>query len=443
MRLIGVVIGGLVLSAVVALSASAAGGFGELSVVGAGQVATARFLAQPVAALGAGGDGALAWSDGARVHVARRAPGGGWTAQMISPRADEVPDLKLVITRDGDTVAAWTEDYAEKRGTPNRFMAAVGRRGRRFGRPQVIAAGGRAASALPQMAALADGRVILIWRAPRLPFGGELRLAFLEPDHRFGRSRGLGRDGVAPAVVATTDGGAVVAWEIPGQLHAPHPLRAARLPAHGHRLGRSFQFFRSAAEGARLASGPGNVVVASWASRRPAAIAAHVSLLAAQLTPRRGRVHTLSRGEARQKAAAIAVGPHGSALAAFPARFRGAARRQWAVSGTAAGEFAARVPLTPVAPPEVSLPSPSILPSGEALVVWSQGRPVPGKPTFEVLLARRPAGSSAFADVETLGSGHYKTGSLPPVMLAQAAGRVLVAWPAPGPSGGLIVTERR
>jgi hypothetical protein len=439
MRFVGAVFGALLLNALVALPASAAGGFGEPSVVGAGPVVTAQFLAQPVAALGVRGDGALAWADGARVHVARRAPGGAWAAQTIARQADEVRDLQLVITRGGDTIAAWTQTYFAKRGLPDRFLVTGARRGRPFGRPQVIATGPRADAALPRMAGLADGRIVLIWRAARLPFGGELRLAFLGPGDRFGRSRGLGRDGVAPAVVATSDGGAVVAWAIPAKLHAPHPLRAARLPAGGLRLGRSFQFSAAAVAGARLAAGPGNVVIASWLSRRRPS-----GVLAARLLPKRGPVRILAAGLPHRDAATVAFGPDGSALATFPdsypeqgdpAGIGPAGIGQWAASGTAAGGFAAPVPVTPTGASDVTTPHPAILPTGEAVVVWSQTRAVPGPFRFDVVMARRPPGSSAFAGIETLGPGSGLT-------LAQAAGRVLVAWPAPGPSGGLTVTER-
>jgi hypothetical protein len=367
--------------------------------------------------------------------------------------ADDLPPNRwgarseVVVDRGGDTIAAWTELYAEQRGIPDRFMAAVARRGRPFGRPQVIAAGPRADAALPRMAVLADGRVMLVWRAAREPVGGELRVAFLGAGERFARSRGLGRDGVAPAVVATSDGGAVIASTTPfGRPLAPRVLRAARLPARGHRLGRSFRLSSSAVTGARLAAGPGNVAIASWAIRRPPVnrFATHVRLLAARLTPRRGPLRVIAPESPKATAAAVALGPGGAALAAFPDTTSTPGCGcpeigQWAASGTAAGGFAAAVPLTPTAPAEVSaLARPTILPTGEALVVWSETR-LGG---FDVLVARKPAGSAAFDPVETLGSGHHGTDALRPVALAQAAGRVLVAWPAPGPSGGLVVAER-
>jgi hypothetical protein len=434
--------GGLLVTAVVAIPASAAGGFGEPVVVGAGPVVVGAGWASPVAALDAHGNHALAWTDGKRVHVARRTAGGTWTTQTISPPADQMPDLQLVVTRGGDTIAAWTETYADgnvKGGVPDRFLAAIARPGQPFGGPHVIAKGPRADSALPRMAALADGRVVLVWRAARWPSGGELRLAFRRPGEPFGRSRRLRHDGIAPAVVATSDGGAVLTWALPGRYRAPRVLRAARLPAHGHRVGRSFQLSASALEGARLAAGADNVVVASWASRhRP------VGILAAQLTPRRGPVRILSPQRPQATGATVALGPEGAVLAAFPALTSDAPGcacagvGQWAASATAAGGFAAPVPLTP-ASPAVGLARPTILPTGEALVVWSQTALRVGAPSSDVLVASRPAGSSSFA-VETLGSGR---GSSAAVSLAQAAGHVLVAWPALGPNGGLDVTERQ
>jgi hypothetical protein len=143
--------------------------------------------------------------------------------------------------------------------------------------------------------------------------------------------------------------------------------------------------------------------------------------------------------------ATVALGPGGAVLAAFPALTSSppscacAGVGQWAASGTAAGGFAAPVPLTPTAPPEVGLARPTILPTGEALVVWSQTAVRAGALSSDMLVASRPAGTSSFA-VETLGSGR---GSSAAVALAQAAGHVLVAWPALGPNGGLDVTERQ
>jgi hypothetical protein len=428
----------VLLGGVVAIPASAAGGFGELSVVGAGRVVGGR-VAPPVAAVDARGDGAVGWSDGARVHVARRAAGGTWTAQAISRAADEVSDVQLVVARGGDIIAVWTETYADgsvKGGVPDWLLAAVAPQGRPFGRPQVIAKGPRADSALPRLASLADGRVVLIWRNARWPRGGDLRMALLGSDRRFGRSAGLGVDGVAPAVVATSDGGAVVSWASPGPLHAPRRLFAARLAAGGHRLGRRFEISPSAVAGARLAAGPDNVVMASWASRGSPA-----GLLAAQLTPRRGPVRVLRPGVPKATAAALAVGPGGSTLATFLARtgfgtpgFGGGRDGQWVASGTAAGGFDARVELPTSGRPLVS-GTPAILPTDEALVAWSQF-------DDKVLVARKPAGSADFAAAETIGSGHYRDDSTPLVTLAQAAGHVLLAWSGPRPRGGMIVAER-
>jgi hypothetical protein len=446
MRFVGVALCALLLTALVARPASAAGGFGGLGVVGAGPVA------EPTAALDAAGDDAVAWRDGTRVHLARRAPGRAWTPQTISRRA-AARDVQLVITPAGDAIVAWAEAHV-KRQSPGRVVATIARRDRPFGRPQVIAAGRKAVDAAPRMAVLADGRVVLIWRASRparfAPIRGELRIAFRGPGQRFSRSRSLGRDGAAPTMVASSDGGAIVAWSVPTRAGALRVLRAARLPAHGHRLGRSFQFSAAAIHGARLAAGPGNVVIASWVSpRRPTGV------LTTQLAPRRGPVRVLEPKPA--EAAAVAFGPDGSALAAFPAWCPGfcgpelvpgpgppGGFAQWAASGTAAGGFAAPVPVTPTGAADVSPPHPAILPTGEALIVWSQIR---SPNVFEVVVSRRPPGSSAFTATETLGPIHHASlrgGGLvlEHPALAQAAGRVLVAWAATGPSGGLIVTER-
>jgi hypothetical protein len=140
-------------------------------------------------------------------------------------------------------------------------------------------------------------------------------------------------------------------------------------------------------------------------------------------------------------AAALAVGPGGSTLATFLARtgfgtpgFGGGRDGQWVASGTAAGGFDARVELPTSGRPLVS-GTPAILPTGEALVAWSQF-------DDKVLVARKPAGSADFAAAETIGSGHYRDDSKPLVTLAQAAGHVLLAWSGPRPRGGMIVAER-
>jgi hypothetical protein len=443
-------------SAATALPVSGAGGFGEPRVVGPGPVSRGGILVEPVAALDARGDAALAWSDGARVHVARRAPGGVWTARTISRPADGLPDLQLVITPAGDTIVAWTETHADRpvKGgvvvVPDGFLAAIAPAGRPFRRPQVISNGPRADSALPRLVALSDGRVVLVWRTARAPRGGELRMAFLGADHRFGRSERLGLDGVAPAVVATSDGGAVVSWVSPCRRCAhlrpgerlPRRLLAARLPAGGRRLEHPFEISPSAVAGARLAAGPAGVVMASWASRGQPA-----GLLAAQITPRRGPVRVLRPGAPKATAAPIAVGPDGSTLATFlaPSRLRppgsgspGTADEgpgQWVATGTATAGFRARVELATGSRPLVTA-SLTILPTGEALVAWSEQ--LDGK----VVVARKPAGSSEFVPPETLSSDPPRPTTRKLVTLAQAAGHVLIAWPGPDPRGGMIVAER-
>jgi hypothetical protein len=368
---------------------------------------------------------------------------------MISRPADLLPDLQLVLTPAGDTVVAWTETHADglvKGGVPDWFFVAVAPAARPFGRPQVIAKGPRADSALPRLAALSDGRVVLVWRKARLPHGGELQMAFLGSDRRFGRSTHLGVDGVAPAVIATSDGGALVSWASTGPQYSrrpgqfPHRLFAARLPAGGWRLGRAFEASSSAVAGAKLAAGPDGVVMASWASRgRPR------GLLAAQIAPRRGPVSILRHGEPEASAASLAVGPDRSTLATFfaPSRLRppgsgvpGDADEgsgQWVATGTVAGGFDARIEL-PTTPPQ--MPGiPAILSSGEALVAWSQR-------DGNVLVSRRPTGSTKFEPAEPLGSGQPRSAARPLVTLAQAADHVLIAWPGRGPRGGMIVAER-
>jgi hypothetical protein len=450
MRLLGALLGSAVLAGVLALPAAGAGGFGELAVVGSGPVPVGAVLVQPVAALDARGDAALAWFDGARVHVARRGAGGAWRARTVSGPADELPDLQLAVTPGDDTAVAWTETHADrhvKGGVADFFRVAVAPAGRPFAPPQVIAKDARADSALPRLVALSDGRVVVVWRKARLPHGGELQMAFLGSDDRFGRSTPLGFDGVAPAVVATSDGGAVVSWAStgpqfsrrPGQF--PHRLFAARLPAGGRRLERPFRISRSAVAGARLAAGPDGVVMASWASRgRPA------GLLAARIAPRPGPVRVVRRGEPNVTAAPLAVGPGGSLLATFtaPSRLRppgsGApgdfdeCPGQWVTSGSVDGGFGAAVEL-PTSLGSVVSASPAILPTGEALAAWSEQ-------DGSVVVARRPVGSTELAPPEALSPGGLPVVRPALVTLAQVAGHVLIGWPAPSPRGGMLVAER-
>ncbi|MEA2219717.1 MAG: hypothetical protein QOJ35_2343 [Solirubrobacteraceae bacterium] len=446
MRLVIVLLYAVLLAAADAPAAAAAGGFGTPVAVGAGPVVTATFLAAPVAALGAAGDGAIAWAGGGHVSVARRPPAGAWSAQVVATRADEVRDLQLAVTAAGDTVLAWTHSYADGRHLPDRLFVATARRGRRFGRALILASGPRSDAALPRMALLGDGHVVLVWRKARAPSGGELQLAFLGSDGRFGRSSGTGADGVAPAIVATSDGGAVVAWATPAGFHASHALRAARLPTGGDKLGRSFEFSASAVEGARLAAGPGNVVIASWASKqRP------VGLFAAQLAPRRGAAYAVRSGARAATGPPIAVGPGGVAVATFvaathqppPPEGGSPGSGQWVATGSAAGALDSRMELaTPSLSLSVGPASPTILPSGEALVAWSQDRFLAGgRRVADVLVARRPPGATAFASIEPLGSGDLPRRM--PVALARFDATVLVAWPAPGKDRGMLVADRR
>jgi hypothetical protein len=449
MRLVAVLVGGVVLPFAAPVAAFGADGFGEPSRVGAGPVSFRGVLVKPVAAVNARGDAALAWSDGAQVHVARRARGAAWSARTISRPADLVPDLQLALTPTGDAVVAWTETLYDRQvkggGVPDWFHVAVAPARQPFGRAHVIARGAAADSALPRLAALADGRVVLVWRKARLPRGGELQMAFLGSDGRVGRSTQLGLDGVAPSVVATVDGGALVTWANTGPQYSRHPGRfphrvfAAQLPPRGRALRRAFQITSSAIAGAKLAAGPDGIVMASWASRgRPR------GLLAAQIAPRRGPVRVLRPGEPKATAASLAVGPDRSTLATFfaPSLLRppgsgtpGDADEgsgQWVATGTVGDGFAARVELPTTSPQMPGIPA--ILPTGEALVAWSQR-------DGNVLVARRPAGSISFAPAESLSSGQPSAvGAL--VTVAQAADRVLIAWPGGGRSGGMVVATR-
>lgn len=293
------------------------------------------------------------------------------------------------------------------------------------------------------MALLGDGRVVLLWRAARSPRGSELKLAFLGSDGRFGRSRGIGADGVAPAIVATSGGGAMVAWATPAGFHESHRLRAALLPARGRRLGRSSQFSPSAVVGARLAAGPGDAVIASWASKD-----SPIGLFSRRLSPRRGPTVVVRPGARAANGPPIALGPGGLVLATFVAPRRALplpvgspGASQWVVAGTVTGGFGSREELAgPTTGFVVGPASPTILPSGEALVVWSQGRPDPRGGPIDVMVAHRPAGATTFAGIERV-QGVRRPTSIP-VAMARSGSRVLIAWPASTAVGGMVVAER-
>jgi hypothetical protein len=290
--------------------------------------------------------------------------------------------------------------------------------------------------------ALADGRALLVWRDAQTRSQRQLRYALIERGGHFSRSRGVGLDGLGAAVAATSDGGAVIAWATPCK--KGRALRAARLRARRQRLDRSVVFLRSALvgtagvrPGVRLAGGPDGVVVASWVSAEQSA-----RLLARRLLPLPGPVRTLARvpyrpSEPRYRpevAAAVALGPADAALATFSIAY--ADPNLFVAAGTSERGFAEPVPLdAEYVDPGSGEERAAILPSGEALAVWSQSRNVPGPSTFDIVVARRLPGAASFAAREVLAPGMHP-------VLAHAANRVIVAWPAPGAKGGVSVSER-
>jgi hypothetical protein len=378
-----------------------------------------------------GGERAVAWIGGAiptdvGVTVARGAPAGEWTLSTVG-RGGDVRDLQLVVTANGDTVAAWLAG--------GRVTVAVARRGRPFLGPQIL---GTAAGHAPRLAALADGRVALVWRSR----ARRLQLAIGERGRRLRRARQLPRDrGTAPAIAATTDGGAIVAWAT-----ADGALRAARLRPGARGLRRSFAVARSISRGPRLAAGPNNVIVASWSGA-----GASGDSFTAQIWPGAPRpAHALVARHARPVGAvpaSMALGPGGSAVAAItgfePER---PGPRILATKGSVAAGWSDAALITPEPLAIANTPRVAMTSDGDALVVWSNPPPVAGPPLWEILVVRSPRGSTAFGAPELLGLGpdrYGRGGDSTGVALASAGEHIVAAWRARGPGGGVAVTAGR
>jgi hypothetical protein len=440
MRIFRSLLACVVLVVVLAPAAWAAAGFDEVQVIGSGPVAF-----RPVAAVNDGGERAVAWvrasySGGRVVTIARGDRGGAWALATLA-RAAQVRELQLVLTAQGDTVAAWQE-----RG---QVITAVARRGGPFG-VQILS---RSGSYRPRVAALADGRVAVRWISS-VARVGRLQLAVRERDGRFSRARQLSRERArtrqlvpehargpaiapqrasAPAIAATSDGGAILAW-----WGADKTLRAARLDAAARRPRRSVKVARSMRGGPRLAAGPDNIVVAAWSTS-----GADVS---AQIWPRSRQPPRILAFEVAPIAttpASIAIGPDGAAIAASTAARPGDPGRRIRVSkGTIAGGWSDPAPLTHGVLALLNTPRVAITSSGDALVVWSNARLAPGPPLWDVLVARSPRDQTAFGEPEVLGPGpdqHGRSAGSIGVALASSAEHILAAWRAPGQDGGVAV----
>jgi hypothetical protein len=82
-----------------------------------------------------------------------------------------------------------------------------------------------------------------------------------------------------------------------------------------------------------------------------------------------------------------------------------------------------------------------LLASGEALVLWLQPRAQPGPPVYDVLVARRAPAQAAFAPPQPV-SGAATGDRAVGLVVATGGERILVAWPAPTPGGGMLAVER-
>jgi hypothetical protein len=429
MRTLRALLSAFILVAIAAPSAPAATGFDDAQVIGAGPVD-----GRPVAAVNAGGARALAWAAGVTatdlsLTVARGGPDGGWTLSKVG-RGVGVRDLQLVVTTQGETVAAWHAG--------GRVMAAVARRGGPFLSPQVLST---AAGHTPRLAALADGRVALVWRSS-LGRARRLQLTIREPGRRFDRARGLPRDrGTAPAIAATTDGGAIVAWST-----ADGTLRAARLRAGARSPRRSFAVARSVRAGPRLAAGPDNVVVVSWSRAGAAAHSLTARIWPGSPQPARALVAADAR-PVNAVPVSLALGPDGSAVAAITAfGLTNPGPRILATRGTVAAGWRDPAFITPQPLAFANTPRVAMTAGGDALVMWSNPRPVAGPPQWEIFVARSPRGATVFGAAEILGLGPDRYGrgaDSVGIGLAYAGEHIVAAWRAPGPGGGVAVATGR
>jgi hypothetical protein len=278
-----------------------------------------------------------------------------------------------------------------------------------------------------QLVAPTSNRFVLIWQEAR-PDGtrpGPLRYALSAEGHEFGRSRSLAKSGARPALVATRDGGAVVAWRL------SHRLRAARLAPRARTFSPAYLISRSVEAGPRLAAGPDGTVLASWTSRsRP------YRLLTRRIRPL-SRVRTLARIGRPVPAAAIAVGSSRNSIAAFNT-FSSTRPPVWAAASRVTGRWHTPEPLTSRGHFTLGRLRAVVATSGDGLVAWSQNVDQPGPTAYEVLVARHPRGRPSFEAPTRLGAAGTEGG----LVLERGGGAILAAWPSPEATGGMLVSIR-
>jgi hypothetical protein len=211
----------LPLSALAAASlagAAAPTGFTPPQTVGAG-----LDVFEVAAADAAGGaPAAVAFADrNGGVWAARvRADGSLGSPMPAASGQRAVRGVQAAVTDRGELVVVWTGLLDRSGRSAVRY--AVAEPGRSFSGAKTLASVGTYTGATQQIAALRGGTVAVIFRdTDPSSRSGVLRYARRPPHGTFGPARSLGHDGVAPAIQATPNGGAVLAW-----MRGPLPRRA-------------------------------------------------------------------------------------------------------------------------------------------------------------------------------------------------------------------------
>ncbi|HEY3189479.1 MAG TPA: hypothetical protein VGJ70_18475 [Solirubrobacteraceae bacterium] len=411
----------LVLAAPAAAHAAPAG-FSDPEPVGSGEVR------QPAAAVGADGTLAVVWGGGGfreeAVSVARRPRGGTWRQVRLGGGADVVREPQVAVLRDGTTLVAWPEARREDM----RLRYAVAPSGAPFGAVRTLARVGSAYGSGARLAALDDGRALLVWR-DAIRGRGVLRYAIAGASGRFGAPRSAGEDGAFPAAVALPGGGALLAWA--ARIRTSRGLRFAQLAAGAQRLGPARTASRDSAEGARLAAGPDGDVLLSWRSRRH-----RTRLYAREVAPALRAARVLTDGTL--DLAHLAIGAGGAELALWRGFDQG--YREFAGTADAAGDPFAAAPLDEGSHAMVAVGWPAFTGDGVALALWTQSREQLGPATYDVLVAVRAPGESGFGAPQAL-AGDLQSNDGAGLALAQSGSTLLAAWPGP-PGTGLRVAVR-
>jgi hypothetical protein len=398
--------------------------------------------ARTAGAVGADGTAALAWTgftrEGATLRAALRAGAAGpWRTSALSVDASDIRDPQLVVTPDGDVVLAWAEIAG--RGRRHDVALSAAPAGGDFGAVRRIAVG-NGFSAFPRLVVLRSGAVLLAFRDAPLPRRmARLRVAVRSAaGDRFG-APGTVATRVTSLALAATGDGALLAWSTPApRPRADRTLFAQRLDGRGRPTGGALTVARAAGSEVRLAGSADGRAMVSWV--RPRRPGRPLALFTRELERSLARARPLLSpvGIVFGGAGAVTMGISGRALAAATALGPGGVRVFAARSAFgAAWSDLQELSIQPA--PVVGDPRPVLLPSGEALVAWTQPRAQPGEPVYDVLVAQRPAGQVAFAAPQPL-TANLPGGQANGLLAATDGGRVLVAWAAPG--GGLLAVER-